>query len=223
MTIQKIIVSDKRTNCYLVRDEGTGRCVLIDPGEMTGELRAAIDASGHDNFDYILLTHCHYDHVGAAWEVKALTGAPVAIYKDDEAGLYRPLVNRTGAHGRTSMVYPPPDVLLSDGETLQIGKMRFTVLHTPGHTVGGCCYLTETAIFAGDTLFRGSYGKTNLPTGDAAQMAQSLRTLAALEGDYLIYAGHGKDTTLSEERENNPYMRALTENLSAVLPVSEGD
>lgn len=217
--IQKIIVSDKRTNCYLVRDEGTGRCVLIDPGEMTDELRAVLAKAGVEKFDYILLTHCHYDHVGAAWEVKALTGAPIAIYKDDAAGLYQPLVNRTGAHGRTSVVYPPPDVLLSDGQELQVGDIRFTVLHTPGHTVGGCCYLTENAIFLGDTLFRGSYGKTNLPTGDGAQMARSLRTLAALEGDYQVYAGHGKDTTLSDERENNPYMRALTENPSAVLPL----
>lgn len=217
MTVTKIIVSDKRTNCFIVRDEATGRCAVIDPGEMTEELHNALAAAGVENFDYILLTHCHYDHVGAAWDCKALTGAPIAIYRDDAAGLREPLVNRTGAHGRISTVYPPPDRLLSDGEKLQVGEILFTVLHTPGHTVGGCCYLAENAIFAGDTLFRESYGKTILPTGDAAQMARSLRTLAALEGDYAIYAGHGKDTTLSHEREHNPYMRALVENPSATL------
>lgn len=201
MNIQQWIVGEKRASCYLLRDETTGRCALIDPGVMTDALEKAIITAGVDCFDYILLTHCHYDHVGAAWQAQQMTGAPIAIHADDAAGLGVPLVNRTGAHGRTPVVFPSADLTLAEGKRLRVGSISLTVLHTPGHTAGGCCYLTEGRIFTGDTLFCGTCGKTDLPTGDAAQMRRSLGRLAALEGDYVLLTGHGFNSTLARERQ----------------------
>ncbi len=205
MTVTKIVVSDKQTNCYICQDEATGCCAVIDPGEITDTLCAAIEQVGKERIDRILLTHCHYDHVAAAWEIRKITGALIGIYADDAPGLGIPIVNRTGAHGRESTVYPPADIRLIDGQHILLGETVFTVLHTPGHTVGSCCYITDHTIFAGDTLFRESVGKTNLPTGDALQMAQSLQRLTALEGDYRICPGHGAATTLAYERIHNPF------------------
>lgn len=206
MNIQQWIVGEKRASCYLLRDETTGRCALIDPGVMTDALEKAIITAGVDCFDYILLTHCHYDHVGAAWQAQQMTGAPIAIHADDAAGLGVPLVNRTGAHGRTPVVFPSADLTLAEGKRLRVGSISLTVLHTPGHTAGSCCYLTEGLLFSGDTLFRESVGRTDFPGGSAQEMRDSLAMLLDLPGDCIVYTGHYAHTTLSNEREYNPYV-----------------
>lgn len=206
LIITKFTVSDKRTNCYICQDQATGRCVIIDPGEMTHALRTAMEQIRNEQLERILLTHCHYDHVAAAWEIRKMTGALISVYADDALGLGIPVVNRTGAHGRHSTVYPPADILLTDGQSITVGETVFTVLHTPGHTIGSCCYVADNVLFSGDTLFREAAGKTNLPTGDTLQMTQSLQRLAALEGDYRVCPGHGEETSLAHERAHNPFL-----------------
>lgn len=206
MKIKRIVVGNLEANCLICQDEATGRCAIIDPGAMNDELYAAIDEAGADKFDYILLTHCHFDHVGAVSRVKDLTGAPIAIHKDDAAGLRDPYINLSGPLGGRKMLYPEAERTFSDGDTFQLGETEFTVIHTPGHTVGSCCYRTEGVIFAGDTLFRESIGRTDFPGGSMRQMRQSLEKLFSLEGDSLVYTGHYAHTTLSHERMHNPYM-----------------
>lgn len=208
MTVKKFVVGALGTNCYIYQDEKTGRCAVIDPGEMSDELRAAIDVVGKDAFDYILLTHCHFDHVGGVSKFKEITGAPIAIYEEDAAGLRDSDINESLMTGRR-MLYPEADKKFFDGEKFKIGETEFTVMHTPGHTVGSCCFITEGLIFSGDTLFRECVGRTDFPGGSYSSMQQSLRKLAALKGDYLVYPGHEMHTTLSNERIKNPYMQML--------------
>lgn len=212
MKVTGIQVGELETNCYIYRDESTGRCAIIDPGEMNDRLRAAIEEAGRASFDYILLTHCHFDHVGGVSEVRELTGAPVAIQKHDAAGLRDSGINLSGYFFGQRTIYPPADLTFDDGETFYVGETKFTVMHTPGHTVGSCCYITEGLIFSGDTLFRESAGRTDFPGGSASEMSRSLQRLMALEGDYIVYPGHEGVTTLSNERVNNPYVRWFGQN-----------
>lgn len=211
MKVKSFQVGELETNCYIFRDERTGRCAIIDPGDMSAALRNAIEEAGCGNFDYILLTHCHFDHVDAAGEVKALTNAPIAIYHDDAIGLREPYINLSGAFGGDKMIYPSADVEFSDGEHFRVGETDFTVLHTPGHTAGSCCFVTEGIIFSGDTLFRQSVGRTDFPGGNVFEMQRSLKRLTELEGDYQVYPGHEGPTTLSHERLYNPYVQMLNE------------
>lgn len=211
MNIKRIVVGTLETNCYIYQDESTHRCAIVDPGEMNDKLRAEIELVGRDAFDYILLTHCHFDHVGAVGEIKELIGAPIAVYKSDAEGLCDPHANCSGIFCRVRMIYPPADITFDDGDKFKVGNTEFTVMHTPGHTVGSCCYIADGVIFSGDTLFREGVGRTDLPGGSSQQMCQSLKKLMALDGDYLVYTGHYEQTTLSWERVNNPYIQMLDE------------
>lgn len=206
MKVTRIVVGPMEANCFIYRDEATGRCAIIDPGAMNDALLAAIEEAGTSSFDYILLTHCHFDHVGAVSRVKDLTNAPIAIHKDDAAGLRDPYINLSGSLGGRKTLYPEADITFSDGDTFRVGETPFKVLHTPGHTAGSCCYLTEGMLFAGDTLFHESVGRTDFPGGSMRQMQQSLQKLLALDGDILVYTGHYDSTTISHERMHNPYV-----------------
>ncbi len=211
MSVKRIVVGELETNCYIYRDDSTGRCAIVDPGEMNEELRAEIDLAGRDMFDYILLTHCHFDHVGAAGEVKDITRAPIAVYNDDAEGLRDPHINLSGAFAGIRMIYPQADITFKDGDKFKVGNTEFTVMHTPGHTEGSCCYITEGLMFAGDTLFRESVGRTDMPGGSTEKMMRSLKKLMALQGDCLVYTGHYDFTTLSRERASNPYVKMIGE------------
>ncbi|MDD6394571.1 MAG: MBL fold metallo-hydrolase [Firmicutes bacterium] len=206
MRVKRFSVSPMGTNCYIYQDEKTGRCAVVDPGEMTDELRAAVELVGKDAFDYILLTHCHFDHVAGASAFRDLTGAPISIYEDDADGLGNSDINVSALFGRR-FKYAEADKKFFDGEKFKVGETEFTVMHTPGHSRGSCCYITEGLIFSGDTLFRECIGRTDMPGGDYRSMYQSLQRLAALPGDYLVYPGHEMHTTLSNEREHNPYFK----------------
>ena len=196
--IKRIPVTPMETNCFIIRDEATGRCAIIDPGALNKALSAAIEEAGYDSFDYILLTHCHFDHVGGVSRVKQLTGAPVAIHAADAPGLRDPYVNLSGTMGGCKTIYSPADILFTDGQTFRLGETEFTVLHTPGHTLGSVCYRIGDALFTGDTMFRASYGRTDFPGGDEAELFRSLRRLLKLEKDYIVCPGHGMPTTRTD-------------------------
>lgn len=192
-------------NCYVLTDEKTGAQAVVDPGFWDSRLEA-VAKSG--KVAYILLTHGHFDHIAGVEKLRETSGAPVLAL-----GLEEPLL--TDGQLNVSLAFfgqayaCRPDRTLSDGETLMLGETRITVFHTPGHTAGSCCYLTEDAIFTGDTLMGFSVGRTDLPTGDSRALSVSLKKLLEIPGDPAVCGGHGPVTTLKAEREKNPYLRFL--------------
>jgi len=194
------------TNCYLLTDEKTGETAVIDPGFESQQLTRALSSVGLEKVNAILLTHGHFDHIMGVTGIKRLTHAKVYIESDDWHFTTDPALNLSGMMLPASIPTFTADVALNDGEIIELGSLSIRVLHTPGHTIGSCCYLVEDAIFTGDTLMKGTCGRTDFPTGSYAQMLESLKKLKNLQGDYHIYPGHEEESTLEYERKNNPYM-----------------
>lgn len=198
------------SNCYIVQDEGTGKAVIIDAGEFFDELKEHIDRIGKQNIEAILLTHCHFDHVLGAAELKEYTGAPLMIHANEEEWVDAPGKNGLdffflGGNHRLAK----PDRGLSGTDTIQVGDLTVEVMHTPGHSPGSSCFIIEDCIFSGDTLFHESYGRTDLPGGNRRQLLHSMKRLDALNGNCKVYPGHGEPTTIDHERKNNPIWSEL--------------
>lgn len=204
MQIRAVTVGMLSTNCYIVSDETTGDCAVIDPGAYANRI---LDVVKQNNLTvrYVLLTHGHYDHILASSAIVKETGAPLAIHREDEWLLSAEEAKMFGH----SEGYVPPraDRYLADGDEVDAGNLRFRVLHTPGHTAGSCTLLCGNAMFSGDTLFQESCGRTDLETGSMQDMLRSLKRLCLLEGDYSVFPGHESFSTLQYEREHNLYMR----------------
>lgn len=192
MCLTSLTLGSIGTNCYIIYNEAKS-AVVIDPSDEAELAAARIGALGL-NVKAILLTHGHFDHGGDAARIRDLTGAPVYLHPADRA------LPSWLTHGLTA------DEDLAEGDELDFDGLRFRVLHTPGHTPGSVCFLCGDKLFAGDTLFAGSCGRTDFPGGSWPQMLASLRRLANLEGAYTVYPGHGEGTTLAAERETNPYI-----------------
>ncbi len=189
------------TNTYIVTCEETGETAVVDPSLPEEILIEKLEGK---KVKYILLTHGHYDHIGGVNFVKEKTGAKVVIHKADE----EMLCDKNKNYGTESTpIYA--DILVEDGTELMLGNSKITVLHTPGHTKGGVCYIfpDDRVMFSGDTLFRLTAGRTDLYGGDARTELMSLSKIAELEGDYQVYPGHDHATTLDFERQYNRYMK----------------
>lgn len=201
MNIITIPVGELGTNCYVVTDEH-GTAAVIDPGTNAEEIRRILQEQ-HIQHVGILLTHAHFDHIGA---VNALSDlGQVYCHSLDVPALQDGRLNLSAFFG--CPIPPIADaVCVEEGTELPIGELTFTVLHTPGHTVGSCCYLLGDRLFAGDTLFCESIGRTDFPGGDMRAMRASLARLAALDGDIRVYPGHGEPTTIAHEQHYNPYL-----------------
>ena len=198
MEISTIEVGTLQTNCYVVSQNGVA--FIVDPGAEAQAVKEYCD--GHSlTVEAILLTHGHYDHSGAVKELQSLTGAKIYATKDCNL-LANSMKSLAFAFGATVNKFTT-DVIIEDGDNITIGDMKVAVLSTPGHTQGGVCYIVEDCIFSGDTLFRTSYGRTDLPTGDAKILEKSIKKLFALDGEYKVYPGHGASTTLDTERKHN--------------------
>ena len=195
INIKTLALGAYQTNCYLVWDENSPTCVVIDPGYEPDTILNAVEDLGK-KIAAIFLTHGHFDHVGAVRELVAETGCPVYLH---EADLTMPIQMTAGPLYYTNTY--------AEGDFVEAAGLSFKVLHTPGHTPGSVCLMCENALFSGDTLFWGSCGRTDFPGGSSSQMHASLKRLANLSGDYDVYPGHADATKLSFERNFNPYLR----------------
>ena len=207
MILRTIHVGITQTNCYIVGCEETHEGVVIDPGGNPKRILKAIEESGL-TIRYVLNTHCHFDHMGANADVVTATGAPLALHPAELPILQ----SRGGAtwFGVQVKESPMPDVELEDGQVLEVGTLRFQVLHTPGHSPGGVTfYLKDQGVaFDGDALFQMGVGRTDLPGGDWDTLARSIReVLFALPDETIIYSGHGPETTVGREKRSNPWTR----------------
>ena len=193
MTITILPLGMLQTNCYILSNGS--RCLAIDPGGEPEKVLNFLEKEGL-TLEAVLLTHGHFDHVGAVATLAAETDCPVYLCEED---LSLPSAMTAGplyhTHG------------YGEGDRLNLAGMDFAVLHTPGHTPGSVCLLCGTTLFSGDTLFAGSCGRTDLPGGDWATIQASLKKLAGLEANLWVLPGHGEATTLRDEKKHNPYMR----------------
>src|SRR5262249_29534939 len=207
--IHKVIpVGPLQCNCSIIGDERTREAMVIDPGDQIEDI---LDILRREQLTLkqIVITHAHIDHVGGAMKLKAATGAPILMNQDDYG-----LLKMLGMQALWVGMRPPGrvevDEALSEGRVLKIGAIPVNVMHTPGHTEGSIClYLPEDkTLIAGDTLFAGSIGRTDLPGGNFEKILRSLYTrLLALPDETEVVPGHGPETTIGAERETNPFLQ----------------
>jgi len=205
--VETLPVGLLQANCYLVGCKETHQAAVIDPGGDARIILAAAERRGL-SIVYVLNTHGHFDHVDANAAIVEATGAPLAIHPLD-----RPLLEAKGGaaiFGLKGNTSPAPDRELQDGDKVEVGTLRFQVLHTPGHTPGHVCFYEadEGVLFDGDVLFRRGVGRADLPGGNWNQLMNSIRqVLFALPDETVVYSGHGTPTTIGEEKRLNPWLQ----------------
>ena len=204
MLIKTIPVGQLETNCYIVTDEATLKCAVIDPGDESSVILDYIESSNL-KVEAIFLTHGHHDHWLGLDGVREGTGAPAYVHKADSFPH-----DKRGSH----MMFPADEDIkyYAEGDVIKVGELEFKVLETPGHSRGSVTLVCGDAMFSGDTLFRDSCGRTDFEGGDMATILKSLLRLSNLDGDYEVYPGHMGSTTLSRERSFNYYMNYAKNN-----------
>ena len=205
-----ISVGMLQCNCSNFGDETTGEAIVIDPGDDNTSIVEILDRRKF-KVKAIVITHAHIDHIGGAAKLKALTGAPVHMNAKDQV-LYDNLEVQAGWLGMKTPEKTDIDTEARDGDKLRLGGADFHIMHTPGHTQGSISIWipAENTLVAGDTLFRDSIGRTDLPGGDGKQILRSIQQkLLTLPEDALVVAGHGQNTTIGREKKRNPFLRGL--------------
>jgi glyoxylase-like metal-dependent hydrolase (beta-lactamase superfamily II) len=205
MIIKKLAVGPIMANCFIVGCKQTREAAVIDPGDEADRILLAL-AESKLTVKQIINTHGHFDHVGANQRMKAATGAPILIHALD-APMLSMLARTAAAWGMSAENSPPPDRFLEEGDTVDVGSIRFSVIHTPGHTPGGVSLLADGRLFVGDTLFAGSVGRTDFPGGDFEALKSSIQKKLFTLGDEVeVFTGHGPETTIGEEKRHNPFV-----------------
>lgn len=204
MKIEKIVEPYFGENMYILIDEETKKCAVVDPGGASDKILNYIKANSLE-LEYIVLTHGHGDHIGAVNTIKSKTNAKVIAHNDEQE-----LLNDNRKNLSYSMHCGPQeldaDIYVHDKDKLELGNLKLSFIHTPGHTKGCMCIRVNDDMFTGDTLFAGSIGRTDLYGGDYKQIEKSLRKLAKYEDKVKIHPGHGPSSTLGIEKMSNPYM-----------------
>lgn len=207
LKVKKFPVGLLSTNCYVIEDLASGEAAIIDPGAYSNELVNYVRQYDIDKIKYVILTHGHFDHIGYAYTLSQITESKIIIGKDDSAFTSDANINLSAVFGMPCDCFNA-DIKVKENDIIKLGETKLKVLETPGHTKGGICLLSnDNNMFTGDTLMRGSMGRTDFPTGNHKDIIASLRRLAKLDGNYNVYCGHGADTTLEYERKNNYYLR----------------
>lgn len=207
MKILKLTLGSFETNCYIIGTEN-GNAVVVDPAESADIILQTL-ARNKLTLQKILLTHGHFDHIGACEELAVETGAEVYVSeKDNEL-----LSDYDKNVGVLKMYYPASkfkgavaDHFVKEGDEISLDELTFKVMETPGHTAGSVCYFVNECMFAGDTLFKGSIGRSDNYSGDPLVQQKTLMRLCEIEGNYKLYSGHGDDSTLKYEQHYNPYL-----------------
>jgi hydroxyacylglutathione hydrolase len=206
--VRTVAVGPLQCNCSILADPDAGEAVVIDPGDEADKVLLALAATKCRAIA-LLHTHGHFDHIGGTARVKRVTGASIRIHSADRP-LYDALPEQASFFGLAAEPSLPPDAGFADGEKIAFGRFHLDVIHTPGHTPGSTCFLLDGAapiLFSGDTLFRRSIGRTDLWGGDTPTILESIREkLFPLPEGTRVVCGHGPDTTIGEERRQNPFV-----------------
>jgi hydroxyacylglutathione hydrolase len=213
LDVRMFTVGPVQENCFIVRPKDGSGAVIVDPGDEAPRLLAALENLGIDTVEAILITHTHFDHVGAVAPVAQATGAPVYVPELEEEVLAN-IMDYVPWPGFGPFESYQADHTVAGGETLQIGGMDLDVIFTPGHSPGHVTYAVrdEPALFSGDVLFEGSVGRVDLPGGDWPTLLSSIETLTnEFPPGTTVYPGHMGVTTLGRERATNPFLRELAE------------
>ena len=189
------------TNCYIILDEESKEIMVIDPAGKADEIAELVNILG-GKLKYIYLTHCHGDHITGVMDLKDSCGGKILIHREDAEGLNNAEINLT-PYIMEKQIVLEADSRIDDNDLLHLGNLEFKVLHTPGHTKGGTCIYCEQekCLFSGDTMFRGTWGRTDLPTGDFESIINSIVSkLMKLPDDTIVYPGHGLSTKIKDEK-----------------------
>ncbi len=211
MIIKTLTAGAFQVNNYIVICEKTKEAVLIDVG---GEYQATIDILKQNNAElkYIFNTHAHLDHIAGDAEFQNKNNTKVLMHKEDEF-LVDSFQEHLAMYGMPAYDTPSIDEFIEDGQELCVGELKFKVIHTPGHSPGGVCFLIEDTLFSGDTLFANSVGRTDLPKGSFEELQNSVKnSLFTLDENITVYPGHGPSTTIKNEKENNPFFGEKVKN-----------
>jgi glyoxylase-like metal-dependent hydrolase (beta-lactamase superfamily II) len=207
MIIDSIATGSLIENTWILGDDVNRHAVIFDPGDNVSSIVGKIDELKLTPV-FILNTHAHPDHIGAAAELQKRYDLPFALH-EKELDIFNSAKNIAQYLGIQNFQLPEVTTLLSDGQVLEVNSMHLQVLHTPGHTPGSVCYITDKHLFVGDTLFRGTVGRTDLPGGSLKQLNESLLRLSRLSPDTKVYPGHGEATSITEELKSNPFLKDL--------------
>lgn len=202
MNVERLVLGPLETNCWIVSDDAGGPVLLVDPAD---EPDVVLKALRGRPVDAVVLTHGHFDHLAAAGEVMAAAGGVLQVHVADAPWITSETGTGAALFGMRGSA-PPAGRELHDGDVVEVGEVQLEVLHTPGHTPGSICLLGHGHLFAGDTLFAGSVGRTDFPRGDARALRRSIaEKLAPLADGLQVHPGHGPDTTIGRERRINPF------------------
>jgi glyoxylase-like metal-dependent hydrolase (beta-lactamase superfamily II) len=206
MFLEKLEVSSFLMNCYIVGCEKTNDCAIIDPGGSFEYIEERITALGL-NPKMILLTHGHSDHIGAVEELKNKYNIPICVHEFDSEMIKEPELNYSYDVFRKKISLDS-DMLLKDGQIIELGELKISVIHTPGHTRGSACYKIEDIILSGDTLFNNTIGRTDLGGGSMDDIINSIvNKLLVYNDEVKVYPGHGSETSIGDEKKANPYVK----------------
>ncbi len=201
MIIERLAVGQLETNTYIVGDEETKQAVVIDPGDEGDRIMDLIKENGL-KVNSIICTHAHFDHIGAAGDIRKETGAKIILHKEDLEG-YGLAKEQALLWGFDLDELPQPDEFMAEGDDIKVGRLNFKVIHTPGHSPGSVSLFGEGILLSGDTIFQGSVGRTDFPGGSMEKLKTSFRRLLDLPEETKIFSGHGPETTVKREKKEN--------------------